>query len=342
MKKWLPFIIYWLIPTFIAGQYNLSGFCENTPGWDKIVIPKNKIPEGFARLFIITNRPFIPNAENKEIFPNDIADYRRVSYIVAACDGKQWYFSFVNSFAEGMQAINDGRDILLFIEGHGKTLPMALNRAYQVQARYDVSLILFDWPSKNSDFNLSLARVRRCTDNFYNLLLQIRDYKKQYLHANQHFSILAHSLGNYFLSYLVVCGDAQYLQNPFIDNIIMNAPAIRTKEHGEVLSQLKFHHRLFIMMNKNDWVLKGANLLTSGKMLGNMAMKPLVDSAIYVDFTPVAGREHSYYFGYHSFEYTNPAFYYLYYNAVHGHVVNMHDEKMFVSGNTQNVFYIKN
>ncbi len=341
MKSYI-LIILWIIPYFTTGQNNPSGFCETTPEWNNIIITHENFPEGCKKIFIITNRPYVPNAEDNQIFPNDIAAFRKVSYIIAACDGRQWYFSFVNSFTEGMQAIDNGRDFLLFIEGHGKTLPMALNRAYQVQARYDVSLILFDWPSKNSDFNLSLARVRRCTDNFYNMLLQIREYKRHYMHDNQHFSVLAHSLGNYFISYLVVCGDAQYLQEPFIDNIIMNAPAIRTKEHGEVLSQLKFQNRLFIMLNKNDWVLRGANLLTSGKMLGNIAMKPLVDSAVYVDFTNVAGREHSYYFGYHSFEHTNPAFYYLYYNAVHGNEVNMHDSTIFMPGNEPNVFYIKN
>lgn len=342
MNKLLFLIICWLWPYIITGQNNQATFCETTPGWDKIFITKDEIPAGLEKIFVITNRPYLPDATDNEIFPNDIANFRIVSYIVAACDGRQWFFSFVNSFNEGMQAIDNGRDILLFIEGHGKTLPMALNRAFQVQKRYGVSLVLFDWPSANSDFNLSLARVRRCTDNFYNLLLQIREYKKEYMRDNQHFSILAHSLGNYFISYLVVCGDAQYLREPFIDNIVMNAPAIRTKEHGEVLSQLKFQKRMFIMLNKNDWVLRGANLLTSGKMLGNMAMKPLVDSAVYVDFTKVAGREHSYYFGYHPFEHTNPAFYYLYYNAVHGNSVNMHNEQMFAPGSTNNIFYIKN
>jgi len=34
--------------------------------------------------------------------------------------------------------------------------------------------------------------------------------------------------------------DGQYLKDVFIDNIVLNAAAIRSKEHGEVLSQLNF------------------------------------------------------------------------------------------------------
>ncbi len=334
-------IIFTLFSFSASGQYQVQGFCDLPAPWDKIIISQDSIPDTLTKMLIVTNRPFVLDARNHEIFPNDIAAFRKVSYLIAACDGIKWYFSFTDNFTSGMKAIDNGRDILLFIEGHGKTLPMALNRAFQVQARYDVTIVVFDWPSKNSNFNLSLARVRRCADNFYNLLLMLRNYKQQQMNEDQHLSLLAHSLGNYFLSYLVVCGDAQYLREPFLDNVVMNAPAIRSKEHGEVLSQLKIQKRLFIMFNKNDWVLKGANMLTSGRMLGNGAIEPLVDSAMYFDFTEVAGKEHSYYFGYHSFEHTNKAFYYLYYNAVHGNSVNLHDENMFMPGSAENVFYIK-
>ncbi|MBN2275560.1 MAG: alpha/beta hydrolase [Bacteroidales bacterium] len=310
-------------------QTKSAGFCEMPSSWDNIEISTKEIPEGFTKIFIVTNRPYITEPKNHEYFPNDIAEYRKVSYLIATCDGRRWQLNLVSGFEEGMQAINDGRDILLFIEGHGKTLPMALSRAFQVQERYDVAMIIFDWPSKNSNFNNSLARVRRCADNFYNLLLQIRDYRNHAMNTDQNFSILAHSLGNYFLSYLIVCGDGQYLQEPFIDNIVMNAAAIRAKEHGEVLSQLCFQNRLYITSNKNDWVLRGANLLTSGKMLGNFIIPPFAGNADYLDFTDIAGKEHSYYFGYHSFEHSNPAFFYFFNTAIHGEKVNLTDTRYF-------------
>jgi hypothetical protein len=312
-----------------TAQYKTPSFCEITPEWNKVQINKGQIPEGVKKIFFISNRPYVPDPDDGIFFPNDIAEYRRVSYFIATCDGNKWQLTFVPDFNSGMKEINDGRDILLFIEGNGKTLPMALNRAFQIQDRYDVALVVFDWPSKNSNFNKSLARVRRCGDNFYNLLLHIRDYRKTSMEESQNFSILCHSLGNYFMSNFIVCGDGQYLRDEFIDNVVMNAAAIRTREHGEVLSQISFANRIYITSNKNDFVLRGAHLLTSGKMLGNLVIKPLATNAEYLDFTGVVGREHSYYFGYHEFEYTNPAFYYFYNTALHGEEVNLHDADLF-------------
>lgn len=330
-----------LPPSLTVAQPHQSGYCETESSWEQIRINTDKIPSGPARIFVISNRPYLPAAEDHEYFPNDIAAFRKVSYFIATCDGKEWRFTFVPDFNAGMKEIDDGRNILLFIEGHGKSLPMALNRAFQVQARYDVALVVFDWPSKNRNFNQSLARVRRCGDNFFNLLLQIRDYRSQFMSAQQHFSILAHSLGNYFLSNFVVCGDWQYLKDKFVDNVILNASAIRSKEHGVVLSKLEFSERLYITSNKNDFVLRGAHLLTSGKMLGNLAIKPLVPQAQYLNFTSVVGREHSYYFGYHAVESDNPAFFYFYNTAIQGDEVNLKNQQYFIPRETGDGFDIK-
>jgi hypothetical protein len=121
----------------------------------------------------------------------------------------------------------------------------------------------------------------------------------------------------------------------------MNASAIRTKEHGVVLSQVRIADRIYITSNKNDFVLRGAHLLTSGKMLGNLVIKPLATNAQYVNFTDVAGREHSYYFGYHPFEHENPAFYYFYYTALHGKEVNLNDTALFSPRSSGDGFDVK-
>ena len=340
-KAIVAICIFLIDCNYSAAQYKPPTFCETTPDWSQISVNKGPVPEGMTRLFIITNRPFTPGGKDGMLFPNDISDYRIVSYIIVTCNGSEWKLTFVPDFNAGMNYINDGRDILLFIEGHGKTLPMTLNRAYQVQERYNVALLVFDWPSQHSNFNKSLARVRRCGDNFYNLLLQIKDYRSSKMIQNQHFSILCHSLGNYFISNFVVCGDHQYLHEKFIDNIVMNAAAIRTREHGEVLSQVGFAERIYITSNKNDFVLRGAHLLTSGKMLGNLVIKPMATNAEYLNFTAVAGREHSYYFGYHEFEHTNPAFFYFYNTALHGNKVNLNDEDFFIPRPTGDGYDVK-
>jgi len=119
------------------------------------------------------------------------------------------------------------------------------------------------------------------------------------------------------------------MEEKIFDNIIMNAAAVRSKEHGEVISQVRIQDRLYVVSNQNDRVLRGAHLLTSGKMLGNEPMLPLSPNATYVDFSLVAGSEHTYFVGYHQFEYDLPAFRHFYYGAFHGEDVDLSDESMF-------------
>jgi hypothetical protein len=326
LKKIFIFIVLVLLSFVTQAQFMEPGPCEVTPPWEKIKVSTGDIPENGSRIFVISNRPYNENPLKGEYFPNDIATWRKVSYFIATCDGSEWQLTIIPDFATGMNIINDGKNMLLFVEGHGKTLPMALNRAFQVKTRYDVSMIVFDWPSKNSNFNTSLARVRRCGDNFYNLLLQIREYKTSGMRTDQRFSIFAHSLGNYFFTNMVICGDAQYLPGKFIDNIVLNAAAIRTKQHGQVLSQIRFAERIYITSNHNDFVLRGAHLLTGGRMLGNMVVDDHADNAEYVDFTEVAGREHSYYFGFHGFEHQNPGFFYFYNSVFQGEKVDFRSD----------------
>ncbi len=227
--------------------------------------------------------------------------------MLASCEGGNWQMYPVTDIFTGLDKINDGSDILLFVHGHGKNLPMVLTRANQIQTRYDVSLVVFDWPSYNSNFNKSLTNVRKCGENFYNLLLQMKQYREEKFEADQQLSMMLHSLGNYFLTHMVLNGNNQYLEEKIFDNIIMNAAAVKSKDHGELISQIRIQDRMYIALNNKDRVLRGAHLLMSGKMLGNQALDPLASNASYMDFSSVAGSEHTYFAGYHQFEDDLPA-----------------------------------
>ena len=293
-------------------------FCKENSNWDKIKLVSEPIPDTLQKILIVTNRPFNPDNPDRIYLPNTIAEYRKVTYLIVACTGDNWLIQPLECFAEGMNAINNGKDILLFVHGHGKTFPLSLPRALQLKERYDVSLILFDWPAKHSNFNKSLAGVRRCGENFYNLLLNPKEYRANAMTPNQHLSIQAHSLGNYYLTHFVVNGSWQYLNESFIDNIIFNAAAVRTKEHGEVISLLNISDDKYVVLNKYDKVLRGAHLLTSGKMLGNKVIEPHASNTEYIHFTEIAGLEHTYFVGYHRFEEENKAVYDFYNTIVHG------------------------
>lgn len=336
------FLCLLLFTSTINGQQSNFPPCSRPVEWDRVVVTDSPLPEEAEKFLIITNRPYIEDDPKGEIFHNKISEFRKVTYLLAACDGERWLLKRVNDFMEGITAINNGRDILLFVHGHGKSLTSVLTRGFQVGDKYDVSMIIFDWPSMNSNFNKSLSRVRRCGENYYNLLLQLQEYRTRNLQPDQHLSMLLHSLGNYFLTHLVVNGNNQYMNGLIFDNIIMNAAAVRSKEHGEVVSQIKMQENLYVIFNKNDRVLRGAHLLTSGKMLGNMAIKPLATGATYIDFTPVAGKEHTFFAGYHQFEYDLPAFNHVFNTAFHGEKVDLSDPTMFSRKGSDPIWSVNN
>lgn len=329
MRIKLTALLFVGISMSIYGQE--SGFppCSRPADWSKVMLSEAPLPDKAQKFLVVTNRPYDSGAPDGVLYPNEVSEFRKVSYLLAACDGEKWIMQKLDSFTAGMKAIDNGRDILLFVHGHGKSLPAVLTRGHQVADKYDVSMILFDWPSFNSNFNKSLSRVRRCGENYYNLLLQLQEYRSTDLDAGQHLSMLLHSLGNYFLTHLVVNGNNQYIRGEIFDNVIMNSAAVRSKEHGEVISQIKMQNQLYVVYNKNDRVLRGAHLLTSGKMLGNVVMEPLASGATYIDFTDVAGSQHTYFAGYHDFEFEHPAFEQVFYTAFHGGKVDLSNPDLF-------------
>lgn len=334
----LKIIVPLLLVSNVSAQEEHFTYCQKVPSWDDFVIDSSNNISG-ADILIVTNRPYL---RDEAIFlPNDIAKWRLVSYFTAQCKDSTWYLSEVADFNEGMDCINDGSDVALFVHGHGKTFPSALVRASQIEKRYAVKTILFDWPSHNGNFNKSLARVRRCGENFYNTLLQLEAYKKSSFHTDQHLSVFAHSLGNYFLTHLVVNGNSQYLQNVFVDNIVVNAAAVKSKNHFDVLSRLYFQKNIYVTLNENDRVLRGAHLATYGKMLGNFAVPPLASNAEYLHFTPLVDKQHTYFGGYHQFEYTNAGLFYFYNTALHGDSVLFSNKAYFTTRAEENSFDIK-
>ncbi len=335
------FLFFFFFTGTMNGQQAHFPPCSQPFDWEHVRVTDAQLPKEAKKFLIVTNRPYVADAPEGEFFPNEVAEFRKVSYLLAVCDGDKWLLKKLDGFMEGMKAIDDGRDILLFVHGHGKSLPAVLTRGHQIADRYDVSMILFDWPSYNSNFNKSLSRVRRCGENFYNLLLQLQEYRSSNLQAGQHVSMLLHSLGNYFLTHLVVNGNNQYIEGKIFDNIIMNSAAIRSKEHGEVLSQIGMQENLYVIFNKNDKVLRGAHLLTAGKMLGNVVIEPLAKGVSYIDFTAVAGTQHTYFAGYHPFEFDVPAFEQVFDAAFHGHRVDLSRPEMFSRQGDQPIWVVK-
>ena len=58
-------------------------------------------------------------------------------------------------------------------------------------------------------------------------------------------------------------------------------------------------------------------------MLGNVVIEPFADDTNYINFTNIAGYQHTYFVGYHEFEDKNPAVFNFYYTIIHGGQANL-------------------
>ena len=148
----------------LIGQESTFGPCCLPVKWDSIEFNPEGTPDREQSILIVTNRPFNPEDPDNVIFPNAISDFRKVTYLFATCNQGEWVLSPVSDLFSGLQVIDEGKDILLFVHGHGKSLPQVLTRAHQIRKKYGVALVVFDWPSYNSNFN----KTNRTASREYN------------------------------------------------------------------------------------------------------------------------------------------------------------------------------
>lgn len=292
--------------------------------WHHLLLDTIVPPQQALKVMVVSTRQFSSTDTINGFLRNDLSDKGELSFLVASnCQDTCWSVTPFKSFNKGMDLMPKDRDFVFFIHGHGKGFPQVLKRSAEISQRYGVNVVVFDWPSQNGNFNRSLTMVRHGTYNLEEALDLYATYKTKFLPDSIHHTMFMHSLGNYQLIRLILDNKADIVANgTLFNNIIFNAPAIKHKKHNRLLNQISQGNHLYVMYNKNDWVLNGATLLMWSRQLGTRAMPPLADEVVYLDFTKVAQKEHTYFVGAHQFEDTIPHIQEIYYQLLHGHPFN--------------------
>lgn len=198
------------------------------------------------------------------------------------------------------------KNFLFYIHGYGKSLEDVIKRAVEMQQAYDVYVIFFYWPYKQpSGRKSNLFESHRNIENSmkefrYFLTLQS---KLQHNCSKSNYTLLAHSLGNYFLKFFP---GYQFNDNSnfWFNNVILNSAAVNTKGHEKWLSKLNIQDHIYVISNKHDFVLSGLQLFTRAKLpLGKRIVKERVSSVQYIDVSDIVGfrrpvyKTHSYFTG---------------------------------------------
>ncbi len=282
-------------------------------------------------VLIISNRSFCASDTLNGFLRNDRPKHRKLTYYIASCQDTSWQVVKYDTFSQAMDIMNRQHDFVFFIHGHGKGFPQVLKRSAEISQRYNVNIVTFDWPSQNGNFNRSLNYVRHCTNNLETALDEYADYKKMHLPDQLNHTLFTHSLGGYQLIRLILTDKTDVLADGQLFNtIVLNAPAIKHKKHNRYLNKISRNNHVYVMLNKNDWVLNGATLLMFARQLGTKAEPPLANQVTYFDFTKVAQKEHTYFIGAHAFEDSIPQIKNIYSNLLHGHPIDP-EEKSYLS-----------
>jgi hypothetical protein len=306
------------------------------------------------KIAVVTNRTVIQLNNDSILFESKPDESGHFSYLTAFYTEDQWNFTRNNSIEELLNQDFEYENWVIFVHGDGKDLKSAVQRAKEIQKLHLVNVLVYAWPSHNPElgairnFKNSLTNVEKATVHFGKFLDKV-----EYIRSNKdnsfskgNLSMFFHSLGNYYLENLVGKNLHANFNQPFIDNLIINAAAVEQEEHYKWVEQLKFQKRIYINSNGKDMNLIGLRIFSSmGMQLGEDPEPPLASNAFYVNFTNAVGASlppgpsHSYFFASVTDESERIKSYYS--KIINGIEIDFSNPEMFISDSKYLAYSIK-
>lgn len=296
------------------------------------------------KIAVVTNRSVIQLNNDSILFESKPDESGHFSYLTASYSKDQWNYAQNNSIEDLLNQDFEHENWLIFVHGDGKDLKSAIQRAKEIQKLHLVNVLVYAWPSRNPDlgairnFKNSLSNVEKATVHFSDFLRKVEYTRsdKNNLFSKGNLSIFFHSLGNYYLENLIVKKLHMDFDQPFIDNLIINAAAVEQDEHDKWVEQLNFQKRIYINSNGKDMNLIGLRIFSSmGMQLGEDPVAPYAINANYVSFTEAVGASlppgpsHSYFFASVTDESDRIKTYYS--TIINGYEVNFEDKDIFTT-----------
>jgi esterase/lipase superfamily enzyme len=205
-----------------------------------------------------------------------------------------WYASLRVACKIFSQAIDEGKQLLLFVHGYNNDMGDVLKTANELEDLYNVVVVPFSWPangggkvsgtaaylSDKDDARSSATALHRAVQKvqFYHQLLT-ENIKEKFLQEalDRHpdnrelaqalftrtmeqkcgvsLNLLCHSMGNYVLKYATRPGNSS-LRGLVFDNIGLVAADANNPGHETWVECLPARNRLYVVINEDDSALK--------------------------------------------------------------------------------------
>lgn len=317
MRSWMRIIVLGctsLIPLMSAGIEPPDSLCStllrSLPDFPTIRMicsdnvffsfTESSVQNSSPPLFIVvTNRELIRGKKQLEYSNNCQSD---LSYIAVYRVANEYRLTKLPGLPEAIQLLPDTRETLLYVHGYGRTFTNTLNESELIRRFYNVSLIVFDWPSKYPGV-FELRSYLHAKQNVERSLPQFRIFLKEYAQCKAGFPefgseksvLLLHSMGNAFLEKMSKQKKSPATDRLLFDVVLMNAPAVKKNGHRKWLNKINLSDQIVILSNHKDPTLYGVFWLTLRKQLGRSRQSKNEGEIKYINLGSIAQRHHNYF-----------------------------------------------
>jgi hypothetical protein len=312
-----------LLVSYSANGKGLPEFHESL---NKIRFVENMPAKAKSKILIISTRNFKPN-ENYFLKRGVEPRYGMFQFIAGAV-GDSVYILPIRNMAEAVEYLPENRDFLVFVDGFGNDFNKILGRGFELTGRFDINMVIFDWPTDNQSYRETVHAADEVAANFVIAMNRLNSLHEKYYQSSA-VSVIFHSMGNYIIKNITNRHLLKYMPKNLFSNIVLNAAAVKQMNHANWVEKLAIQKRIYITINSDDRTLWGAKILTLANQLGLGYHGRQAANAQYVNFSKVASTEHNLFLGKTQAEKNNRYIYSFYDQALHGKEVNFKDENIY-------------
>ena len=268
--------------------------------WANICLNKTYIPvETDTCLLIVSTRNY--NETKHEFVDFDYDTTGTLKYFAVYFNGNNWTAVPYKSLSELLDLKSSFKDLVVFVEGLGRTFTSGVDRGAKLMRNYPVDVIFFDWPTgrpymhlvKNIKVTSSLAPA--VAKRYAEFLKDLQTYKTNDTNKFKTVTLFFHSMGNLLLMHNLKNDAFNSIMPSMVNSVIMNASCVNHTNHKAWLDKLTFADNIYITINDKDKTLRAANVIFGDHQLGEKAGPVFCEKANYINFSKVLNREHNYY-----------------------------------------------
>jgi hypothetical protein len=311
MKTLICFVVLISVTYSVSASNFISDYFKNHY---PLVFVESLPSNTHHRILIISSRYFKP--EKDYLIKRGIQPRFKLFYFIASLKNDTAFIQPLDQMTKASDYLPSGRDFLVYVDGHGKTFGQTMERGFELTERFNVNMVIFDWPT---DYMALRKTVYSADEVAVGFVKAMRSFNTVYseFYSDSQVSVIFHSMGNRIMKFIAGTRLIKDMPHDLFTNVIINAAAVKQQNHAKWVERMDIQKRIYITSNHNDFNLKGAAVLRLAEQLG-LGNKKYAKNAYYVNFSDYATEEHNLFLGKSHLEKSKPELFRFYDLAFHG------------------------